>query len=55
MIKNLIFYERMKYIEIRYNIIVNGAITIKYYSIDEQVVNIFTKLLLVQKHVYFMS
>ena len=59
MTKNQTFHGRTKHIKIRYHfiwdLVASGAIAIKYYGIDEQVADILTKSLLVQKHIYFMS
>ena len=59
MTKNPTFHGRTKHIEICYHfirdLVTSGVIAMKYYGIDEQVADILTKSLLVQKHIYFMS
>jgi hypothetical protein len=54
MTENLVFHDRSKHIEIRYHyihdMVQRGALKLQYVSMDEQVVDVFTKPL---SHVKF--
>ena len=57
LMKNPVFHDRSKYIEIKNHSIRDyvqkGAVKLEYIPTDEQVVDIFTKALPWGKHVYF--
>jgi hypothetical protein len=57
MTENLVFHDRSKHIEIRYHyirdMVQRGALKLQYISMDEQVVDVLTKLLSRVKFEYF--
>jgi len=59
MARNLVFHARMKHIEVHYHFIkekvLAGEIDLTYVSIEDQVADIFTKVLGAEKHRQFHS
>ena len=59
MLKNPVFYDKSKHIEIKYHyirdMVQRGAMKLQYVATDEQIANVLIKLLDKVKFVYFLE